>query len=406
MSSGEVPLAGGTHGPVVRVGETVRRLARPQTPAVQALLRHLEQAGCDGAPRALGVDARGREVLSYIPGEVVGQRGAGVPPAFVRADATLEGVARLLRRLHDAAAGFVPPADVAWAFQTGAPRTGDTICHNDVGPWNTVFRDGVPVAFIDWDTAAPAPRTWDVAYAAYRFVPFVPDTICALGGWQQPSERTAAPVLCRLWRGGTRRRAGHDGASPRLDDGDGACARRCGRSDLRRTLAGDHPATAGAQHRLRAWLPALSSRRGATRREHRRVRPRSCTSFCGAVILYNKSYSHIWNGTASIAANETGACAGRCAMARGLALLAAAMIAVGATGCGGGGHTWSSDVQSNFMDSCTNFSSDSYCRCAMVKLEQRYSDADVARVERQMEQTGSLPQSWINVALSCQQYNS
>jgi aminoglycoside phosphotransferase (APT) family kinase protein len=31
------------------------------------------------------------------------------------------------------------------------------------------------VALIDWDFAAPGPRAWDLAYAAYRFVPLSPD---------------------------------------------------------------------------------------------------------------------------------------------------------------------------------------------------------------------------------------
>jgi hypothetical protein len=45
------------------------------------------------------------------------------------------------------------------------------ICHNDVAPYNTVFMDGRPRALIDFDTAGPGPRIWDVAYAAYTFVP-------------------------------------------------------------------------------------------------------------------------------------------------------------------------------------------------------------------------------------------
>ena len=49
------------------------------------------------------------------------------------------------------------------------------ICHNDVAHHTTVFQAGRPVAFIDWDFAAPGPRAWDVAYAAYRFVSLVPD---------------------------------------------------------------------------------------------------------------------------------------------------------------------------------------------------------------------------------------
>src|SRR6478752_1949254 len=58
-------------GLVVRSGQTVRRPQRPNSDAIHALLGHLEEAGFDGAPRFLGTDVRGREVLSYIPGEAV-----------------------------------------------------------------------------------------------------------------------------------------------------------------------------------------------------------------------------------------------------------------------------------------------------------------------------------------------
>ena len=48
---------------MVRVGDTVRRPAGPWTPAVDALLRHLEDVGFPGAPRALGRD---RHVLPGV----------------------------------------------------------------------------------------------------------------------------------------------------------------------------------------------------------------------------------------------------------------------------------------------------------------------------------------------------
>ena len=191
MHDEETILRGGTHGPVVRVGDTVRRAMRPSTPAVHALLRHFAAAGFDGAPRALGVDEQGREVLSFLPGKVAVSIDGTQVPAYVRSDRTIVDVARLLRRMHEATVGFVPPPDAAWSFQVGAARTGEVICHNDCGPWNTVFVDGLPRAFIDWDGAAPGPREWDVAYAAYRFVPFVPDEVCALIGWSAPPDRPA-----------------------------------------------------------------------------------------------------------------------------------------------------------------------------------------------------------------------
>lgn len=63
----EVSL-GGNLNQAVRVGDTVRRRAGPWTPAVHSLLRYLEQAGFE-APRVLGIDEQGREILGYIAGE-------------------------------------------------------------------------------------------------------------------------------------------------------------------------------------------------------------------------------------------------------------------------------------------------------------------------------------------------
>jgi Ser/Thr protein kinase RdoA (MazF antagonist) len=165
LSEAEIRFPDGNLSDVVRVGDTVRRVPGPWSPAVHALLRHLESVGFDGAPRFLGVDERGREILSFVDGETLR---ADIPDW---SEELLAGVGRLLRRYHDAVAGFVPPPDAAWQLCVGAPTAGEVICHNDVGPWNVVVRDGAPVALIDWDLAAPAPRAWDVAYALWRFVP-------------------------------------------------------------------------------------------------------------------------------------------------------------------------------------------------------------------------------------------
>jgi hypothetical protein len=56
-------------GRVERIGDTVRRPAMPWTPAVHGLLRYLEDVGYPHAPRVLGFDERGREVLTWIEGE-------------------------------------------------------------------------------------------------------------------------------------------------------------------------------------------------------------------------------------------------------------------------------------------------------------------------------------------------
>jgi len=160
----EEPLAGGNFGVVVRVGDTVRRETGPWTPAVHALLRHLEAAGFAEAPRVRGIDERGREILEFVEGEVPWPP----PPWLWDDDATAREAGALARRYHEAVAGFVPPADARWRI--GADD-GEVICHHDIGPWNMVFRDRKPVALIDWDFAGPGTRLWDLAYAAWRFAP-------------------------------------------------------------------------------------------------------------------------------------------------------------------------------------------------------------------------------------------
>ncbi len=164
----EVPLLGGTanRGRVHRVQETVRRPLRPTSPAIHALLRHLEEVGFDGAPRLLGVDERGREVLSFIPGEAV----TAPAPGWGLTDAALHSVGQLLRRFHDAVAGF-DPSPYTWPDSPYPPFDRGGITHNDPNLDNVVFRDGRAVALIDFDLASPGDPLWDVAGTARMWAP-------------------------------------------------------------------------------------------------------------------------------------------------------------------------------------------------------------------------------------------
>jgi Ser/Thr protein kinase RdoA (MazF antagonist) len=147
----ERPLAGGRVTPgVVRVGDTVRRPAA--RPFVRRLLEQLEERGFDAAPRFLGSDEQGRDVLTFLPGDV--------PPELApdHPDDVLVAAATLIRRFHDATAG----SDLA----AGA----EVVCHNDLSPCNTVFRAGVPAALIDFDDAAPGARLDDLGYALFLWL--------------------------------------------------------------------------------------------------------------------------------------------------------------------------------------------------------------------------------------------
>jgi hypothetical protein len=164
------PLPGGmgSGGAVVRIGDTVRRPVRAQTAAVAALLRHLEAVGFRGAPRHLGYDEGGREVVEFIHGDV------GLPPfpEWVGDERLLVSVARLQRELHEAARPFRPPPDATWdTANLPAPGPDAIVCHNDLCVENVVVRDGAAVAFIDFDFAAPADPLLDIAIAARHWVP-------------------------------------------------------------------------------------------------------------------------------------------------------------------------------------------------------------------------------------------
>lgn len=132
----EQPLSGGaqTEG-VVRVGATVRRPAHARSDVVQALLRHLETVGFDGAPRALGYDEQGREVVTFVEGDVLGA------PPYDLSDDCLVSATSLIKAFHD-------------ATTTSPLRDGqEVVCHGDLGTHNTVFRGESAVALIDRDGA-------------------------------------------------------------------------------------------------------------------------------------------------------------------------------------------------------------------------------------------------------------
>jgi hypothetical protein len=180
----ETPLMGGGRTAVARRGGLVARETGPWAPAVHALLRHLEGAGFDGAPRVAGsgFDARGRELLTYVEGEVIH------PSPWT--EEAMHELGAMLRRLHDATASLRPPADAIWrpwfGRVLGVP---DVIGHCDAAPWNIVSRNGRPVALIDWEVAGPVDRLTELALAAWNNAQLYDEGVAAMNGLPDAARR-------------------------------------------------------------------------------------------------------------------------------------------------------------------------------------------------------------------------
>jgi hypothetical protein len=183
----EETLPGGNTDGAVRIGGVVYKRAAPWSPSVHALLRHLEHADVDGVPRALGFDDQGRQMLTYLPGEMIGDRDPW--PAWVYADSTLVQVGQWMRRIHDATARFVPREDERW-FTGRTMQPGWIVGHQDAAPYNAVMDGDRLVGFFDWDTASPSPPDDDLAFSALVWVPLTAPSAGELSSLDDAGERS------------------------------------------------------------------------------------------------------------------------------------------------------------------------------------------------------------------------
>jgi hypothetical protein len=182
------PLPGSNGQPTatIRHGSTILRPAGPWTPAVHALLRHLEQVGFPGSPRVVGdgYDDQGREVLTYIQGQIAH------PHSYT--DEAIFQVGQLLRALHDATASFQPPPQAVWQPWSLRSRAPDAvISHCNVGPWHVIVRAGRPVGFIDWSLAGPTNRLEELAASGWWNAQLHDDDIAERNGLPDAATRGA-----------------------------------------------------------------------------------------------------------------------------------------------------------------------------------------------------------------------
>jgi hypothetical protein len=144
----------------------------------------LREVGFVGAPQVVGdgFDAQGREILTYVEGEVIN-------PAPWSDDAIHE-LGHLIRDLHNATASFRPSASVTWRPWFGREvGTPGIIGHCDAAPWNIVSRQGKPIALIDWEVAGPVDRLTEVAMVAWTNAQLFDDDVAAMNGLPEAQHR-------------------------------------------------------------------------------------------------------------------------------------------------------------------------------------------------------------------------
>jgi len=152
-TSPEIPLLGGRLTPgIVRIGNTVHRPSKSNAVFVHELLLWLEQQKFEFAPRFLGVDEQGRDILTYLEGQTWPGSGATL------SDELLVQAAQIIRRYHD--------------LTDGCPlaQGHEIVAHHELGPDNTIFRENRLIGLIDWDDAAPGTRLRDLANAVYNYI--------------------------------------------------------------------------------------------------------------------------------------------------------------------------------------------------------------------------------------------
>ncbi len=180
-------LPGGSQTEVRRLGDIVLRERAPQSGTVMHLLHHLGDRGFEASPRPVGdgFALDGREQLAFIEGTSPQPRAWSVEAAW--------HIGRMVRQLHDATGGFDPGPEPAWRpwFARSLGGSSPVIGHGDLGPWNILARDGLPVAFIDWDNAGPVDAVWELAQVAWLNAQLHDDDVARLNELPDTTTRLA-----------------------------------------------------------------------------------------------------------------------------------------------------------------------------------------------------------------------
>ena len=179
-------LKGGREGLVFRSDDKVYRPSGFWSQSIHKLFDHLKSEQFDSVPESFGFDSNGNEILSYVSGDVYNYPLVGA----ISTTEALCSAAVLLRQYHDATVSFVQGeecSDLRWLLPIREPQ--EVICHGDYAPYNVVLNGNIVAGIFDFDTAHPAPRIWDIAYAVYCWAPFKTNPYDSLGDLTEQSMR-------------------------------------------------------------------------------------------------------------------------------------------------------------------------------------------------------------------------
>ena len=162
-------LHGGRNGKISKEEDKVIRPGNKWTSHVQSFLSFMHENGFNNIPKPYGMNESGMEMVSFVDGTVYNDS----LPNEILTDEILVEAAKLLRRYHDIGEKYVHQltGEEVWMLPKQLPV--EVMCHGDFAPYNITFVNGCVHGIIDFDTLHPGPRIWDVAYAVYRWIPFV-----------------------------------------------------------------------------------------------------------------------------------------------------------------------------------------------------------------------------------------
>jgi Ser/Thr protein kinase RdoA (MazF antagonist) len=185
------------NGGHIRIDDMDNLVVRPTGPwssSVHMLLNHIEYKGFKSAPKMLGIDDAGNEILSYLQGDVYDYPLRGP----IATEQALKSAGKLLRQYHDATADFLAAnQDKPLCWMLPARKPEEVICHGDFAPYNVVLQKDRVVGIVDFDAAHPAPRIWDIAYAVYCWAPLKTNPYDALGSLPVQVQRMR--IFCQAY---------------------------------------------------------------------------------------------------------------------------------------------------------------------------------------------------------------